>query len=284
MNRKEQIILDPWFDCVPNKDEVWEFAQQINKLNCERILPFLSKHVCNNEIEGFLIHEHSSMSRQFHIISNLLKNASSLQFDIIDCCIIVASQLRSIIENIAVVNFFIHDDNVAKDEKIKELTNFRNQYKDWAIQNDSIAKKVNAFSEFMRQKHKIINKHIWANISPNNSTLSKLIKAINVPDGEYRVTGDMLYNHWDDLSKLIHNNQLFRIIYWQQDKTGIHPNNKMYEDVLNLSLLNTSNIFLRASLHDLVQEINNDELHKIYKEILKEAETEFYNRMIKKSY
>ncbi len=284
MNRKEQIILDPSFDCVPNKDEIWEYAQHVNKLNCERILPFLSKHKCKDEIEGFLIHEHSSMSRQFHIISNLLEKASSLQFDIIDCCIIVASQLRSIIENIAVVNFFIHDDTVAKEEKIKELTNFRNQYKEWAIQNDSVAKKINAFSEFMRQNNKIIKKHIWANISPDNNTLSKLIKAIKVPDGEYRVTGEMLYSNWDDLSKLIHNNQLFRIVYWKQDRAGIHLNNLMYEEVLNLSLLNLSNIFWRASLHDLVQEVNNDELRKIYEEILYDAETKFYNKKVKKVY
>lgn len=276
------MILNPYYDCAPTKLDSFDFAIEINKLNCDRILPKLSKYHCKDDLEGFLILEHMNMSRQFRVTSTLLENIRILNFDTVDYCLIVASQVRSLIENIAVVNFLIHDIDFSKEDKISEITNFRNQYRDLAITKEISTSSTALFNEFIRDKHKSINKHIWAKLSPDNRTLSKLIKLIKVPDGESRINGIMLFEHWDDLFKLLHNNQLFRLVYWKQDELSIHLNFDMFKDILEISLMSLTNIFLRASLYDLVDVLKDGEIAAEYEKIEQEITTKFYNKKVGK--
>lgn len=254
------------------REDFFNFTIAVNNLNIQYILPLLDSYKCKDELEGFLIHEHVAISRQLRVISILLENANKLQLDISDCCLILASQVRSIIENIAVVNFLLHDEKFTREQKLQEVVNFRNQAKEW-FKNKKI-ESSKQLSIFMRDNYKSVNKTIWGKLSPDHNTLSKLIKSIQKTDKQL-IEGETIFQCWDSLSKILHNNQLFRSLYWRQENNTITLNYEAFDCDLTISMMVMSNLFLYVSLDDLVVKLNDVNITRVYKENYKIIESDF---------
>ena len=193
----------------------------------------------------------------------------------------------------AIINFLIHDTQHAEEDKIQAIVDFQNMGKTWLANNDiSIGTKseqdrIKILDTFIQENRKEINKsHIWKNISPNNQTLTQLIKNfkftyhIDKRDPVYKE--ERLYHIWDGLSKLLHNNLLHRLVLFSFKDNKITMNYKFYEDSLDEAILTLSGLFLDELLSDIVDKINDTNITKIYNEGVAKIRDDRLNKIVLK--
>ena len=252
----------------------YDFISEVNKFNINKIIPDL-KMIPKDFFETFLLVEHNFITRQLRLIEILLR--SKLKFDEIDGCLIVASITRTIIENIAVLNYLIYDnkDNITREEKIKVLEEFHNSAASWKKKNKRGFKdNIHAYNVFIQEHKSVINKHIWAKISPDINTTSKLIKSLKTPlnwtniGHNTKPYGEAIYEEWDNISKLLHNNQLHRLALIDASGDSISLNLNNYQMFMESALSALGLLFLNH-LHCLLEIINNEQITNKYEEFLK---------------
>ncbi len=268
-------------------EEIIEFTILVNKLNIDKLIPLFEQCVPKNQLDGFLLCEHVMMSRQFRVVTILLQQLSMLNFDGVDLCLSIVSLTRSIIENMAIINFLIHDTTCTEDLKVTEIKNFQDMGKNWAATNSynldtiSVNERVKMLDKFFQAKRKEINKsHIWNKIGPDN--LTKLIKTFKFTDDIYE--NEHLYNVWDSLSKLLHNNLLHRLALFANKDNKINLNYDTYACYLDEAILTLSNLFLKESLNYTVKRINDSKITEIYEDGILEISNNRYNKKINKLY
>ncbi len=249
-----------------------DFIFEINKFNIKSILPVIGQKKLKDSFEGFILVEHMFITRQFRLIEMLLK--SKMSFDHVDGCLIVASVTRTIIENAAVVNYLIHDTSSTKEDKIDVLNEFQNMAKIWAEQNSIKFDKssLKQYDSFIQQHKSTINNHVWAKISSDVGNTSKLIKRAFIspvpwenitknknPDVRHKTFADMVHDEWDSLSKLLHNNQLHRLVFLNAENGTINLNYKNYAEYMD-SALQMLGLILLNLFHDLLPIIDDQQL------------------------
>jgi hypothetical protein len=262
------------------QEQIIEFANDVNKFNYNELIPKIQTRKCKNKLEMFLFIEHQDVSKQFKTIMSLLNGHDKIGLDLVDLTMIIAGIMRSMIENIAVVNYLIHNSEYTLDHKISVLESFQNQAKIWKEQDKNTNKSIDVF---IQENNTNINKcHIWATISKESRTLSKLIKGVIVPQNCLRMNGEILFEKWSMLSKLLHNNQLYRLYYFKQDNNGIYFNPESYQLDFYSSLLTLTHVFLEFSLFDLVTTIDDKTITNLYKTCEQQIKTKIYNKMANK--
>lgn len=102
--------------------ECWKLFHDVNNINLTLIKKYFDnkkidwKDGCN-ELARIVLHEHLFISRQFRLVDIFFINNNEV--DNIDHCFILISLCRSLIENLAKVSYFFHDDDISLDKKLK---------------------------------------------------------------------------------------------------------------------------------------------------------------------
>lgn len=258
-----------------------QFVIETNKFNLKKVVPVFERTKLSDEIINFALTEHLFITYQFNLLNKLLLN-TKIKFNDVDNCLMVASITRSLIENLAVVYYFLNEDKtISQQDKIDYLNNYRNMADNWLSENPQYKKprmEIKALDAFMQENKKVVNKNIWAGIDKKLQTTSNLIKEVfkNPPhwtkainkEIRHKNYGDLIYDEWDSLSKLLHNSQFHRYVFLREFRTQIGLNYKIYRSYTSTAI-DVLSVLIIDYMHRMIYLVGDNILINVYEKFVK---------------